>query len=279
MNLQAVRKLDPLHRLAYWITEREHIRRVRQLGASKPWTDDPILQSYRFCNVQREHDKVTLWIASHWRAPLAIMPEVCWFYMLMARLFNLPSTLAVLPVDADWSVTKTRRCLRRLRRTGNTVFNGAYIVSTNGVAMDKIEYVLRRVLVPAWERRATITPQPGDTLAAFAKRLLTLNGVSGFMAGQVIADTKYTPVLLNAADWYTWAASGPGSRRGMNRLHSRPVGAAWRESDWQAKLEELRWQLPVLLHAQDAQNCLCEWDKYERMLWGQGKPKRKYSGV
>jgi hypothetical protein len=33
------------------------------------------------------------------------------------------------------------------------------------------------------------------------------------------------------------------------------------------------------LHAQDLQNCLCEFDKYERVRLGEGRPKAKYNGV
>jgi len=46
--------------------------------------------------------------------------------------------------------------------------------------------------------------------------------------------------------------------------------------------ELLQCNLPQLLtqrlEAIDYQNCLCEWDKYERALWGEGKPKQLYWG-
>jgi alpha-glutamyl/putrescinyl thymine pyrophosphorylase clade 1 len=38
----------------YFITEREQIRRRREAGEPKPWTTDPILRDFSFCNVQRE---------------------------------------------------------------------------------------------------------------------------------------------------------------------------------------------------------------------------------
>jgi hypothetical protein len=31
------------------------------------------------------------------------------------------------------------------------------------------------------------------------------------------------------------------------------------------------------LHAQDLQNCLCEFDKMERARLGEGKPKRRFA--
>jgi hypothetical protein len=42
--------------------ERESIRRKRLAGEPPPWTDDPILRTWRFTNVHRENDKTTLWL-------------------------------------------------------------------------------------------------------------------------------------------------------------------------------------------------------------------------
>src|SRR3546814_6985564 len=34
------------------------------------WTDDPIFQTYRFCNVFREHDRVTRWYRQNVSGPI-----------------------------------------------------------------------------------------------------------------------------------------------------------------------------------------------------------------
>jgi hypothetical protein len=41
--------------------------------------------------------------------------------------------------------------------------------------------------------------------------------------------------------------------------------------------EAVNKKLPEPLHAQDLQNCLCEFDKYERARLGQGVPKQIYT--
>jgi len=76
----------------YWITEREAIRKRRAAGQPAPWTSDPILNSFRFCNVRREDDAVTRHIAQRWREPRADDPHL-WFAMAVARFINLPDTL------------------------------------------------------------------------------------------------------------------------------------------------------------------------------------------
>ena len=76
----------------YWITEREAIRKRREAGEPAPWTTDPILAAYRFCNVWREDDAVTRHIAWTWRDPYSDDPHL-WFAMTVARLINWPDTL------------------------------------------------------------------------------------------------------------------------------------------------------------------------------------------
>ena len=169
---------------------------------------------------------------------------------------------------------------------GKKAFSGAYIVSTNGHAMDKAEYLDKYVLKPLWDNRAAIRPTEGDHLEDFFNRLNKYNGMGSFMAGQVIADAKYAGCLFNAPDWWVWAASGPGSRRGLNRVASRPVDASWPSGTWHKTLSELKIQIDHFvnaagwpeLHAQDLQNCLCEFDKYERTRLGEGKPRSGYPG-
>src|SRR6516225_2755682 len=58
MNIAEIN--DPIEKFVTFIAEREAIR-VRRFVMKKewPWTDDPILQQYRFTNVHREDDAVS----------------------------------------------------------------------------------------------------------------------------------------------------------------------------------------------------------------------------
>jgi hypothetical protein len=274
--------------LFYWIKERHAIFLKKETGAPAPWTKDTILQHYRFCNPYRENDKVTVWLRHNWRVPHDAAKDL-WFAMVVARLVNWPSTLELMgyPVKGGkWHPAAFTKCLHARRAAGQQVFSGAYIVSTNGHAMDKAEYLATRVLQPLWDARKA-APQPGvATLAALQAWLTRFDGLGSFMAAQVVADIKYQSGWRNAADWATFAASGPGSKRGLNRVMGRPVDAPWREAEWHARLTELTAALAPMLakagmppmHAQDVQNCNCEFDKYERVRLGEGKPRSTYPG-
>lgn len=276
---------SPYDTLLYWIEERQRIHLAKTIGLPKPWTKDTILQSYRFCNVRREDDTETIWIAEHWRTPYATDPDL-WFAMVVARLFNWHPTLQALGYPVPFNEVKMSHTLTKLRLEGEKVFSGAYIVSTNGHAMDKCAYLLERVLRPLWAERKAIRPTERDTLDSFHLRLSSHNGLGSFMAAQVVADLKYVAPLKHALDWKTWASSGPGSRRGLNRVLGLDVKAPWKEREWRAQLAELQGQVEYDLrpgiappHAQDLQNCLCEFDKYMRTALGEGRPRSTYPGT
>jgi hypothetical protein len=288
-----------------FIKARELIRLARAAGKPKPWTKDPILQSYRFCNVRREDDTVTQWIKRNWRDPFTGDPNV-WFAMVVARLVNWPDTLNGLSAavmdggGADrkvkWSHREFVKEMHARKNNGLKAFSGAYIVSTNGRTMDKAEYLAEHVLSPLWEARKKFAPseifkddQPTivGQLGELFFRLNEFNGMGSFMAAQVVADVKFTAPYLKARDWLTFAESGPGSRRGLNRVAGNDVDQSWSGDSWNRThsilCEELRplverqgWSA---LSAQDVQNCLCEFDKYERVRLGQGKPRSSYPGA
>ncbi len=83
---------------------------------------------------------------------------------------------------------------------------------------------------------------------------------------------------------------GPGSKRGMNRLHfsnnERDVDSPLKQEQFLEELREFvafaKKALPTSITSRlemiDWQNCFCEFDKYSRVLLDEGRPKQKYDG-
>ncbi len=275
-----------------WIAERHAIYEAKAAGYPKPWTNDPILQSYRFCNVYRELDTVTQWIAKNWRDPNNDDPDV-WFAMAVARFVNWPDTLAEIGYPVPWDVRLSSysmgehfvNTLMMRGSAGKKVWTGAYLIHA-GKGGSKVGHVAHDILEPLWRKREYIR-EAADSCAHFNKRLMEFEGLGSFMAGQIVCDTKYTRLLDTAGDWWDFAVEGPGSRRGLNRVMNRPVNQSWKNQEWFVELTRLRTSiLPLIhdaglppLHAQDLQNCLCEFDKYERVRLGEGRPRSGYAGV
>lgn len=261
--------------LIAFIVERERVRVKKEAGEPWPWTHDPILQAYRFCNVRRNDDKETRLIHANWLHPFAEHEDV-WFAMAVARLVNWWPTLSELGSPLPWNPRNFVKRMDARRARGEKVFTGAYMVRADAViGGTKAAYLAEYVIAPMWGARSAVRPRNGDTLEAFHRRLTQWRDMGSFMAAQVVADVKYAEPgpLYHAEDFWTWAASGPGSRRGLNRVLGRAVDAPWKEQDWRKAFEALRAEVvPSLikntdvgeLTGQDLQNCLCEYSKYTR---------------
>src|SRR4051812_7947858 len=83
---------DPRERWFEYAVEREKIRKRKEEDKMlPPFTDDPILQKYRFCNVYREDDRTTRWCKKYVRDPLIDKPEVL-LAVVIFRWFNRITT-------------------------------------------------------------------------------------------------------------------------------------------------------------------------------------------
>jgi hypothetical protein len=275
-----------------FIRERERVREKKERGDAKPWTSNPILQQFRFTCVYREDDKVTRWIAKNWRTTHKSDPDL-WFAMTVARKVNLIDSMADLGYPIPWNPDRFKLVMRDRQKAGKPTEGAAYMITAGTgpewAGVPKYKFLADGVFTPMWENRAKIRPTKKDTLATFHARLQAAgNTVGSFIAAQIVADVKYVEPLNSAEDWWNWAASGPGSRRGLNRILSRPVDAPWREEEWLAQARLLQLALGPLLrearmprmHLQDVQGiAMCEWDKHERVRLGEGRPKQRYNGL
>lgn len=274
---------DNAGRLVKFILARHRVYKRREAGKPQPWSSDPILQQYKFCNIYRELDRVTRWIAVNWREPNKDDRHL-WFALVVARrCINLPDTLRDLGYPIRWGPDHFLRVLERRKRKGKPIFNqAAYKLILSGQKGNLAKIQVELVLNPLWHARDKFRPHSDDTLQTFHDRLAAVPFMGSFYAAQVVADLKHVGRLRHACDWWTFVASGPGSRRGLNRILGRPPKAAWDEAEWIEELHRMRGiVVPALdeaglprMHVQDVQNCLCEYDKLERIRLGEGTGRK-----
>lgn len=262
---------DTLH---YWIQERENIRAQKEEGLPKPWSTDPVFQQVYFCNVRREDDRVTRWIRENYHeehGPAA--PN-----MMLARLVNKISTLK--EMTWPWSELWEDDWLAIMSKPG--AWGSAYIVSTNGRAQPKHEYILG-VLEQAWQ--ANDLWGRGVAWGSLATAHRAIQGVPGFgsfLSAQVVADLKHTKhhPLAEAEDWKHFSAHGPGSLRGLGWYFDTRITPSMYDDAIRQVWVDLGPDLQAVVECrQNLQNCLCEFDKYMRVRNGTGRSKRKYDGV
>ena len=250
-----------------------------------PWTDDEILRKYKFTNVYRELDRVTIWIRKHIRELYADDKRL-YFNLAVARQFNWPDTLAMFGFIRkfdDEDVMQLVRFVEKFQMQGNKIFTGAFMISAPSKGSkytSKVHYIFEGVLKPLWDAK-----EPAwDTIENATKWFMQFRGFGGFMSYEVVSDMRWTRYLENAPDRDTWAYPGPGARRGLNRICGLSVKSRelkmGKMIKMMAELVELSdGYLPgwmPLFEARTVEHTLCEFDKYERVRLGQGRPRSLY---
>ena len=278
-----------------FVVQRETARRKKEDGFPRPWTTDPIIDYNHFCNVYRIDDRVTVWLLKNFFPHFAGSQDL-WFHAAMARLINWPPSLQFLLESGviphrieDWNEEVFKPKFQEFKDRGDKTFTGAYMLYNGSRTERNAEpktfftgFSITLLMRHVDDLRAAIASK---SLAKTADVIQRVEGISTFLAGQIVADLTYLSgpgTLSDAEDLYTWAPLGPGSQRGLNWLHlRRPIKKTWKEPEFIKALIEIREQvLPLLpsgrvLSLHDVQNIMCEYSKYMRIR-ATGESYRKY---
>jgi len=275
--------------LVEFVHEREQVRLNKESGFLQPYTLDPILSKYRFCNVRRKDDRVSKWLINYYYKNVS---GDVWFRALLARLINWPPTLLylmdnlVIPHRAeDFNPYLFIEAMQALESKNEKLYSSAYIVyptmvKGNTKSVNLCEYIIKPTINMASQMRGAVA---SGSIMHTTNQLAEAFGIQTFIAGQVSADLTYLRGQLdNAIDLYSWAPMGPGSQRGLNRLYQRNITKKFTEKQFNQELINVRSVLidsnntfkDLTLH--DCQNIMCEFDKYQRVKTGEGKPRQNY---
>ena len=278
----------------YWIKERHAIYLKREAGHGRPWTDDPILQTYRFCNPFRENDKVTRWQREHFTGPNEehASDEVLAFNLVWFRMFNRIETADLLGFQYRWDPEWVKSTLRTRAKTGHPVFTGAYNIRSE-FGKPKIDSIVD-TLTRVWNARHELVTciQETNSLELTTRYLMRFPFIGDFMGYEMVSDMRHTRLLENAVDIYTWANPGPGAYRGLRRMFGEPKLRKDGQVEQylvRTKMVGLMQELLARSHAmlgpefpllemRDIEHSLCEYDKYSRVKNLEGRPRQKYAG-
>lgn len=277
---------------------RHQIYLLRQRGLRRDkLTSDPIFKKYRFTNVFRELDKTTAWFREHVRDPMSLDTDV----MLATTVFRMLNRIEVgeaIFCQNDFSrnnafaifchsgdVRPMRKVIKDFCGNGPYV-TGAYII-TSPPGYSKLDGVLS-ILQGFWKNSGW-----KDAAKQMVKDRSTLETAwlwykcqlyfGKFHSYEIVTDLRWTCLLDHASDTMTWCSVGPGARRGLNRVHGRD------KTDHGKNTYEMLVEMRRLLESsnsndlwptewpkwemRDVEHTLCEFDKYERVRLGEGRPR------
>lgn len=293
MNNDGIEKFFTYARKRHTIT----LRRASGLPREE-WTDDPILKKYRFTSVFRELDKTTVWFREHVRDPLRNDSEVL-LATVVFRMLNRITTGEAIFCQPDlegrtafdkFLETKDARHLRRdiisLIGKKGPFCTGAYII-TSPPGFSKLDGMMKVLQdfhkKSDWKDKAEIWSKEICTLQNAWEWFKEQPWLGTFHSYEIVTDLRWTKLLENSTDKMIWANIGPGCRRGLNRIQGRD------KQDKNTSTDELLLELRSLLECsksenywpqdwgswelRDGEHQTCEFDKYERVRLGEGRPR------
>lgn len=294
---------DALDLFWQFITERQQVwyRRVVE-GRPSPWTDDNILQEYRFTNVYRELDPGTQYVIQkilETDAPRQDKIFNVMLYRLIGRL-ETHDYLGFQSLDGFDAGEFEARLKHRRDDLGETVFTGAYMVSgySQMGSSDKVENVAALFDKITEDLDFFDEMLTAESLEDAYDLIRAQPGFGNFLSYQVLVDLLYPVDSLNGDSVLPfspndWSSPGPGAQKGLNQLvtefngFDRLAVMRWLRQHQQQEFGRLDLDFPYLetekserleLSLANIQNCLCEFYKYHKILNSNGRARRCFRG-
>jgi len=270
--------MDPKNFFAF-ARARHKIYLQRTAGKSPPWTDDPILQRYRFTNVFRELDATTIWFAKNLRHPLRNSVEVLPATVVF-RWFNRVTTGEAVKQNKNYlNPAALRKAVAKLKPPYVTSAFMVYTTSLHdrliaaGLEPTKVNGVLMAIEI--WYDKHKDWRKFNCRTLQEAHAWMKSECLGDFMAYEVISDLAHTKLLGSAEDIMTWANFGPGASRGIELLagsgvHQLDVARELLKLSQNKKNWPAEWPGWTM---REVEHTLCEYYKYTKAVNGEGRPK------
>ncbi len=287
-----------------FMKEREQIRLRKGADLPYPWTEDEILRKYKFTNIRRHHDRTSrelrdMYYEDHFEDDKKTILMNCALFRYFGT-YEFARVVGWQPYE-EFNFEQIKLLAENRLENKKRVFTGAYVITNQGISAPKSEVVVDYFLKDLYEAAETIVEISEETcnweMVAAEMRTVKGFGGSGFMTKEILLDTTYTGFWGEAtyrtdpdegnfsfpADWDTWTPIGPGARRGAARVRGDENAKPLSESESGFVIDHLGYNQELYwpeengwLAPHDIQFQLCEFDKYERVRLGQGRPRSKY---
>lgn len=266
----------------YFAYERQNIFWKKFKGDEAPWTDDEILQDYKFCNSYRVNDRVSQYLLKNviYNGKKYESKDMI-FRIILFKIFNKESTWELLLKNfgditlSGFDMDRYSEVLNSSIENGNPIYNDAYISCANKAFGYEHKHDNHLALI----RKMFIEDKMQDKILKCENMKMAFNIlksyplIGDFMAYQLVTDINYSDVVNWGEDEF--CVAGPGSLRGIKKCFSDCkdmsnediIRYMYEHQDEEFKRLDLDFKRiggrPLQLI--DCQNIFCELDKYTRV--------------
>jgi hypothetical protein len=268
----------------YWrfAAERQAIFFRRFAGAPAPWTNDPILQQYKFTNAYRASDRVSQYLIREVIYKGDQSPLEVFFRTLLFKTFNRIETWELLAK----AFGEVRHDCYRFRdydelltvalESGRKIYSAAYIMPTGGPSFreSRKHRTHLRLIGQMMNDRVPERVAAMRGMMQVFELLKSYHTIGDFLAYQYTTDLNYSGIT-NFSE-VEFVIPGPGAREGLRKCFVSRGGLTEsdmirfvtdRQDEEFARLGlsfQSLWGRP--LQYIDCQNLFCEVDKYSRVF-------------
>lgn len=283
----------------YFACERQNIFWKKLNGSPAPWTKDPILQTYKFCNSYRVNDRVSQYLLKNViYNGKNYSKETMLFRIILFKLFNKESTWELLinnfkDITLDnFNQKEYSKVLENAISNGIKIYNDAYISCANKAFGYDRKHDNHLALLNKMFNTDKIQSKilKCKTMEEAFNIIKSYPLIGNFMAYQLVTDINYSNIVNWQENEFTVA--GPGSLRGIKKCfidkgkytNEDIIKYMYEHQDEEFKRLGLDFKKignrPLQLI--DCQNIFCELDKYCRealpdLKSNRTKIKKKYT--
>lgn len=268
----------------YWrfAVKRQEVFYNRMEGKAFPWTDDKILQTYKFTNAYRASDRVSQYLIRNVIYQKDIFsPEDQCFRILFFKLFNKIETweyiekhLGVISF-ANYNFERYNKLLMQKIDNNERIYSAAYIMPSgkSSFGYDKKHQNNLKLLEYMMQTGLPKNIAKAKTLKELYEILLDYPSLGSFLAFQFAIDINYSE-LCDFSEM-SFVVAGPGAKNGIQKCFGNLKGfkyediikyvAESQEEEFEKRGLKFKSLFGRKLQLIDCQNLFCETDKYARV--------------
>ncbi|MFS0513733.1 nucleotide kinase domain-containing protein [Nostoc sp. UIC 10607] len=259
-----------------------------------PWTSDPIINTYKFCNAYRASDRVSQYLIKNviYDEKRSKNEEEVILRILLFKIFNKIETWEYLENKIGDYITLSNfdsnvysDILQEAMNLGYVIYTSAYMsCASKEFGYDKKHQnhlaLIDKMVV---QDRVVNRIVKAKNLEAVFQIIQEYPLLGKFMAYQLATDINYSEIINFDENSFTIA--GPGAERGISKCLLDTDGKTYTDIiHWMTENQEKEFQRLGLnfqslwgrpLQAIDCQNLFCETDKYCRAAFPELKSNRK----
>lgn len=280
----------------------------------QPWTEDKIFQNSKFTNVYRDLDRNSQWQIKHILLDNTLDLKNLLWKLMVFRFFNNPETFTNnkwqngIPNYEEYDENEFSEYINYIRSQGKNPFTAAYLIGQiPGTSRD---YCYTHIILPKLHKNINTIielAKNANKPEEIIKFLKKLPGVGNFMAHEFYTDftyiQKYTSKCFMKFDQNDFTNVGPGSSVGIRLIYpnlktvkQQKNAIYWLRDAAESYLnkisKERNYSMPfvywnkskktyyidnkcnITLH--QIEMWLCEFQKYWKMIIGQGKQRSNF---